>query len=124
MKKKGLVFLVVVLLMGVLLAVIVGKPLLDKYSYSEEQMDLEEYFGVSGEMAAIVLQDEMVEEQALIRDGKCYFTLDTVHKYMNEVFYADVAENRSPRCPWSGCADNFRRWIADIRKTYASPLKR
>ncbi|MBE5865420.1 MAG: chitinase [Lachnospiraceae bacterium] len=93
MKKKGLVFLVVVLLMGVLLAVIVGKPLLDKYSYSEEQMDLEEYFGVSGEMAAIVLQDEMVEEQALIRDGKCYFTLDTVHKYMNEVFYADVAEN-------------------------------
>lgn len=93
MKKKVLAILIVVLLMGVLLAVIVGKPLLDKYSYSEEQKDLKEYFGVSGERAAIILQDEMVEEQALIRDGKCYFTLDTVHKYMNEIFYADVAEN-------------------------------
>ncbi len=93
MKKKVLAFLVVILLIGILLAVIVGKPLMDKYSYSKEQMDLEEYFGVTGEMAAIILQDEMVEEQALIRDGKCYFTLDTVHKYMNEVFYADVTEN-------------------------------
>jgi len=93
MKKKVLVVLITLLIIGVLLAVVVGKPLLDKYSYSEEQMDLEEYFGVSGEMSAIILQDEMVEEQALIKDGKCYFTLDTVHKYMNEIFYADMAEN-------------------------------
>lgn len=93
MKKKILVVLIALLLMGVLLVAVVGKPLLDKYSYSEEQMDLEKYFGVSGQMAAIILQDEMVAEQALIRDGKCYFALDTVHKYMNEVFYADVAEN-------------------------------
>lgn len=93
MKKKILVVVIALLLIGILLAVVVGKPLLEKYSYSKEQMDLNEYFGVSGEMAAIILQDEMVEEQALIREGKCYFTLDTVRKYMNEVFYADVAEN-------------------------------
>ncbi len=93
MKKKVLVFFITLLLIGIILAVVVGKPLLDKYSYSEEQMDLGEYFGVSGEMSAIILQDEMVEEQALIKDGKCYFTLDTVHKYMNEIFYVDRAEN-------------------------------
>ncbi len=93
MKKKVLVTMITIILVGILLLVIVGKPLLEKYSYSKEQMDLNEYFGVSGEMAAIVLQDELVEEQALIRDGRCYFTLDTVHKYMNEVFYADRAEN-------------------------------
>ncbi len=93
MKKKILVVVIALLLIGILLAVVVGKPLLEKYSYSKEQMDLNEYFGVSGEMAAIILQDEMVEEQALIRGGKCYFALDTVRKYMNEVFYADVAEN-------------------------------
>ncbi len=93
MKKKVLAVVIALLLIGILLAVVVGKPLLDKYSYSEEKMDLNEYFGVSGDRAAIILQDEMVEEQALIRDGKCYFALDTVHKYMNEVFYADRAEN-------------------------------
>ena len=93
MKKKILVVLIALLLMGILLAVVVGKPLMDKYSYSEEQMDLEKYFGVSGQMSAIILQDEMMAEQALIRDGKCYFTLDTVHKYMNEVFYMDRSEN-------------------------------
>ena len=32
-------------------------------------------------------------EQALIKDGVCYFDLATVHKYMNEVFYADKTEN-------------------------------
>lgn len=85
--------LVTLVLIGILLAVVVGKPLLDKYSYGKEQMNLEEYFGVSGEMAAIVLQDELVEEQALLRDGRCYFTLDTVQTYMNEVFYADLGEN-------------------------------
>lgn len=93
MKKKALVTVIAIILIGIVLVVVAGKPLLDKYSYSEEQKDLNDYFGVSGEMAAIVLQDEMVEEQALIRDGKCYFALDTVHKYMNEVFYADRAEN-------------------------------
>lgn len=35
----------------------------------------------------------MVEEQALIKDGVCYFDLATVHKYLNEVFYADKTEN-------------------------------
>ena len=32
-------------------------------------------------------------EQALIKDGVCYFDLATVHKYLNEVFYADKTEN-------------------------------
>ena len=93
MKKKVVTVLVAVVLIGIVAAIALAKPLLDKYSYSDERMDLDEYFQVSGERAAIILQDEMVEEQALLRDGICYFDLDTVHKYMNEIFYVDRAEN-------------------------------
>ena len=70
-----------------------GKVLLDKYSYSKEEADWNEFYQVSeSDRSAIILQDEMVEEQALIRDDVCYFDLATVHKYMNEVFYADMTE--------------------------------
>lgn len=93
MKKKALVFMVAVVLIVIVAAVTLGRPLLDKYSYSKERADLNEYFGVNGERAAIILQDEMVEEQALVREGICYFDIDTVHKYMNEIFYVDRAEN-------------------------------
>ncbi len=93
MKKKFLTALIAIGLIVIVAVAALAKPLIDKYSYSNERLDLSEYFQVSGEMAAIILQDEMVEEQALVRDGLCYFDLDTVHKYMNEIFYADRAEN-------------------------------
>lgn len=93
MKKKIMVFVITILLIVVVAAAALCKPLMDRYSYSEERVDLDAYFGVSGERAAIVLQDEIVGEQALVRDGICYFDIDTVHKYMNEIFYVDRAEN-------------------------------
>lgn len=94
MKKKVLPVIIAVLLILVIGGVTLGKVLLDKYSYSKEEADWDEFYQVSeADRSAIILQDEMVEEQALIRDGVCYFDLATVHKYMNEVFYADMTEN-------------------------------
>ena len=85
--------------MAILLILVIGgctlgKMLLDRYSYSKEEADWNEFYQVSEtDRSAIILQDEMVEEQALIKDGVCYFDLATVHKYMNEVFYADLSED-------------------------------
>ena len=60
----------------------------------KEEADWNEFYQVSeNDRSAIILQNEMVEEQALIKDGVCYFDLATVHKYLNEVFYADKTEN-------------------------------
>ncbi|MBR1854725.1 MAG: SH3 domain-containing protein [Lachnospiraceae bacterium] len=84
---------VAILLILIIAGASFGKALLDKYSYSKEQADMDEYFHVSGDRLAIVLQDTVLEEQAVLRNGVCYFDLDTVHQYMNDVFYADVAEN-------------------------------
>ncbi|MCM1215816.1 MAG: glycosyl hydrolase family 18 protein [Lachnospiraceae bacterium] len=83
------VALVLILIIG---GVAVGGMLLDKYSYSKETADLTEYYGVTGERLAIVLQDEIVPEQAVRRDGACYFDLDTVHAYFDEGFYVDTQE--------------------------------
>ena len=84
-----IVALVLILIIG---GVGVGGMLLEKYSYSKETEDLEEYYGVAGDRLAIVLQDEIVPEQAIRRGGVCYFDLDTVHTYFNEGFYVDLQE--------------------------------
>ncbi len=94
MKKKILPVIVAILLILVIGGCTLGKMLLDRYSYSKEEADWNEFYQVSEtDRSAIILQDEMVEEQALIKDGVCYFDLATVHKYMNEVFYADLSED-------------------------------
>ena len=94
MKKKVLPVIVTILLILVIGGCALGKVLLDKYSYSKEEADWNEFYQVSeNDRSAIILQNEMVEEQALIKDGVCYFDLATVHKYLNEVFYADMTEN-------------------------------
>ena len=93
-KKKVLPVIVAILLILVIGGCALGKVLLDKYSYSKEEADWNEFYQVSeNDRSAIILQNEMVEEQALIKDGVCYFDLATVHKYLNEVFYADMTEN-------------------------------
>ncbi len=91
--KKILPVLIAVLLMLVIGGITVGGYLKDKYSYSTKRVDLSEHFEVSGEQAAIILQDEQVEEKAVLKGGICYFDLATVHKYLNEIFYVDKVEN-------------------------------
>ena len=84
-----IVALVLILIIG---GVGIGGMLLEKYSYSKETADLTEYYGVTGDRLAIVLQDEIVPEQAVRRGGICYCDLDTVHTYFNEGFYVDTTE--------------------------------
>jgi len=84
-----IVALVLILLIG---GVAVGSVLLEKYSYSKEEADWDEFYQVLGKEAAIILQDEMVEEKAIVHEGSCYLDLATVHKYLNEIFYVDMGE--------------------------------
>lgn len=90
--KKLIPMIVALLLILIIGGVAAGSVLLDKYSYSKEEADWDEFYQVSGEESAIILQDEMVEEKAIIRNGICYLDLATVHKYLNEIFYADMEE--------------------------------
>ena len=92
MKKRIIPVLVAIVLIMIIGGAAVGSMLIEKYSYSKERADLDEYFGVSGDQLAIVLQDEIVDEKAILRNGTCYFDIDTVQKYFNEGFYVDYEE--------------------------------
>lgn len=92
---KRIIPVVIALLLIVIIGVVYfGEQIWDKYSYGKELADLDEYYKVTGDRVAIILQDEMIEEQAVMKDGTVYFDLDTVHKYLNEGFYADYNEQK------------------------------
>lgn len=93
MKKKAIPVLFAIVLILIIGAAALGKIWLDKYSYSKEPADMDEYYQVSEGQYAIILQDERVEEKAVLKNDKCYLDLATVHKYLNEAFYADKGEN-------------------------------
>ena len=83
MKKKiipGLCVLVLIILIG---AVAVGLWLKEKYSYSNEVLDLQEYFQVKNGERAILLGNDRLEEKALVENDVCYLTLSQVRRYLN-----------------------------------------
>lgn len=93
MKKKMIPVLFAIVLIILVVAVAFGSKILEKYSYSKERADLKEYFNVQREdEIAIVLQDEIVEEKAILRDGVCYFDLSTVSRYFTDRFYVNSVE--------------------------------
>ena len=92
--KRVIPVIIALLLIVVVGAVGFGGKLWDKYSYSKERADLNEHFGVTGNRLAIILQDEMIEEQAVITGESVYFDIDTIHSYLNEGFYVDPVEQK------------------------------
>lgn len=94
MKKKIIPVIVALVLIVVIALIGFGGRILDKYSYSKELADLDEYFQVADGELAIVLQDEKVEQKALLRENAVYFDIDTMELYLNEGFYADLGEQK------------------------------
>lgn len=91
--KKAIPVIVAVALIIIIGGAYVGIKFLDKYAYSKEYADLKEYYTVSGEEdTAIILQDEIIEEKAKLRDGTYYFDYATVRQYFNDRFYVDKTE--------------------------------
>ena len=91
--KKLIPVITAIVLIVVVVAISVGGKILDKYSYSKERADLQEYYSLNGEdEVAIVLQNERIEEKAKLMDGVYYFDMATVHKYFNDRFYEDNNE--------------------------------
>ena len=90
--KKVIPVLIALVLIVIIGAATAGSIVFEKYSYSKEEANLQEYFGVQGDEMAIILQDERMEEKAHLVNDTCYFDLDTVHKYFNDTFYVDKNE--------------------------------
>lgn len=93
MKKKIIPVVAAIVLIIIIAGVSFGGRIIEKYSYSKERADLNEYYRISdAEDVAIVLQNEIIEERARLIDGTYYLDLATVHKYFNDRFYEDKNE--------------------------------
>lgn len=99
--KKALPVIIALLLIIIIGGVAFGGKLIDKYSYSKELADLDEYFGVTDAAVgdadgnlAIVLQDKLIEEQAVVKNGTVYFDLNLIQTYFNDTFYVDKGERK------------------------------
>ena len=89
MKKKIIPVLFVLVLIILIGAVAVGLWLKEKYSYSNEVLDLQEYFQVKNGERAILLGNDRLEEKALVENDVCYLTLSQVRRDLNEICYVD-----------------------------------
>ena len=93
MKKRIITILVPIVLIIFVIAAAVGVKLIERFSYSKEQADLSEYFGITQEDdMAIILQDEILEDMAKFINGTCYFRLSTVEQYFTDRFYVNTDE--------------------------------
>lgn len=93
--KKIIPVLIAIVLIILIGGVSLGGWLKEKYSYSKEEADLNAYFGVTGDEAAIIMQDEIIEDKAKVgADGTFYITYDTVSDYFIYTrLYVNEVEN-------------------------------
>ena len=94
--KKNHIPVVVVCVLIVLLAVAgIGVHVIQKYMPTKERMDLNEYYGQTGEgESVIVLGTDIMEERALLSGEQTYLPLDLVNQYLNQRYYWDSAGNQ------------------------------
>ena len=93
--KKIIPALIAIALILLVVAGSFGMKLLDRFSYSDEKQNLEEYYGLSIDeesSVAIVLQNERIDTQAKLIDGRCYMEIEDVQNLLNERFYYDRNE--------------------------------
>ena len=78
------------ILIVIVAAIAFGSGLLEQYAYSTKQADLYEYFGLTSDTeAAIMLDNEYIDEKARVEDGKYYLPMDLVEEYFFDDFYYD-----------------------------------
>ena len=64
--------------------------LIQRYMPTRERMDKAAYFGaLKGNEAAVVLQDHLIEQRGLLKDGSLYLGYETVRDCLNSRFYWD-----------------------------------
>ncbi len=94
--KKFIPAIVAIALILIVVAGSFGMKLMEKYSYSDEQQNLEEYYDLlaaaDSRSVAVVLQNERIPNWVKLIDGRCYMELRDVQDLLNERFYFDSNE--------------------------------
>ncbi len=89
MKKKLIVIAVAVVAILVIAYFGVGRKVVDKYTYGTDVVNLEEYYGISGDEIAVIVQDDRIGYKALNKNGVCYFPKQLIDDYIGDGFFYD-----------------------------------
>jgi len=94
MLKRMIPVAVAIVLIIILAFIGLKTGVIDKYSYSDETMDMNEYFQIfSSDALPIILADEILEEKGIHQNGQYYLGLDMVETYLGDSrFYASKEE--------------------------------
>ncbi|MGL5511722.1 MAG: stalk domain-containing protein, partial [Sporomusa sp.] len=93
-KKKRSYGPIIVIILLLIAAIGAGAFLWMRYGPSNEEADLEEYYGIENEnQLAIIVNNEVLGAQGMIADGTAYVNYETVRDYINSRFYWDSNEN-------------------------------
>ena len=93
--KKIIPAIVAIALILVISGISFGAKVVERFSYSKEEQDMEQYYGLSestDSAVAIVLQNELIDTQAKLIEGRCYLALEAVQSLLNSRFYYDSNE--------------------------------
>ncbi len=67
---------------------LIGAMLWGKYSDGTDYADMDSYFSLTeADETAIILDNAVINDKALLWDGSYYFELDTIHTYFHNRFY-------------------------------------
>lgn len=91
--KKDKKIIIPAVICILLVGIIIGVFLYQKYSPSKEKMSLAKYFEVEEDAVKIILGDEICDVTAIVQDKEIYLPLELVKEKLNTRFYWDKNEN-------------------------------
>ena len=87
-------FFVAILLIVIIVVVSIKTGLLEKYSYSHDRADMNEYFNLTTtDQVPLLFQDKYSSDKVLYNNGKYYLQKEFVDEYLDDNYYYDSNEN-------------------------------
>ena len=90
-KIKPVIFIIaLIILFGLIYA---GQIAYERFSYTKEHVDLNEYYGITDPTQAVLfMNDQLMDEKAAYLNGKYYLDLNLVSEYISNRFYYGEAD--------------------------------
>lgn len=93
-RRKRNLMLKIIFFFIIIVGTVAGLLFWKKYGPTKEQADLNQYYGIQNEnQLAVIVNNDVLDAQGMISDGKAYVEYNIVRDYINERFYWDPKEN-------------------------------
>ena len=93
-RRKRNLMLKIIFFFIIIVGTVAGLLFWKKYGPTKEMADLNQYYGIQNEnQLAVIVNNDVLDAQGMISDGKAYVEYSIVRDYINERFYWDPNEN-------------------------------